>query len=60
MSKPEVPNEVLLEEIRLNRQEIRELRNEVGRKVGRGELAGALAALSAAGGVAVGMLNVLG
>ncbi len=43
----EVPNRVLLEEIRINREEIRCVSDKVGGKVGRGELYSVLGTLAA-------------
>lgn len=58
MTKSDVPNEVLLEEIRLNRDEIRCVRKELGGKVGRGELWGVLSTLGAIGAAIAAILRI--
>ena len=56
MNEERVSNEFLLEEVRLNRNEIQCLGDRVGGKVGRGELYGVLGTLGTIFAAAVALL----
>lgn len=56
MERPDIPNAYLLEEIRLNRAEIKEVKQLLGGKVSRTELYSVLTLSAAVAGVVVGLV----